>query len=52
MKEETKRFYDFTLEDAKQKLGIKGKIIFVSTKDEKGQDGDKVHIITIETKEE
>ena len=51
MKEETKRFYDFTLEEAKEKLGVEGKIIFVSTKDEKGREGNEVHIITIETKE-
>ena len=52
MKEEVKRFYDFPFDVIEEKLELKGNIIVVTTKDEKGNESKTIRIITAETKEE
>ena len=51
MKEQTKRFYDFTFEQLKEKLKLKGSFEAYNTKDSKGKDSHTLKIITIETKD-
>ena len=51
MKEETKRFYEFTFEQLKEKLNLEGEFEAYSNKDDRGHETSTLKIITKETKQ-
>ena len=51
MKEQTKRFYDFTFEQLKEALKLKGDFQAYNIKDDKGKDTSTLKIITVEVEE-